>query len=438
MMKSHINRRTLLQRLAGAAMLPMAMRTMGAEAAAASGTILVVIDLVGGNDGLNTIVPLNSAQYGQYALLRPSVGLPLANLKLRFDANSQVAVGSGQTYAFNPAMALNYASGNKALPVLTNSLPGLYNGGHLAVIVGAGLPDTDSQRTNHYCAAMDWYAGQPEAWSGVGASNGWLGQALSRAKVGQLGPTASMYGSTLLIKGAANGGLVIGSSLQYFAPSYVPGVNNLPAAYAQWLATPASRGPALAFADQLAANTVKAAGFVEAINASVSIADYPWMNANNQTYLEQQLSSIAQLIRGDSGIRGYATQLYSFDTHSSQLSEHAPLLSTLSGAMANFYAYLKAKNVSSNVVIMTISEFGRTPHDNSAFGTDHGQASVCFVLGDSVKGGVYGDYPSLTNLDQGQLGVTVDFRNVLSDVINKIGGNPAEIVGENYPRLGFI
>jgi len=90
-------------------------------------------------------------------------------------------------------------------------------------------------------------------------------------------------------------------------------------------------------------------------------------------------------------------------------------------------------------VIVTISDFGRTPHANLSFGTDHGAASVAFVLGDAVKGGVYGSYPSLSNFDaNGNLRVQVDFRNMLSDIILAMGGNAKAVLGETYPRLGFI
>ena len=123
---------------------------------------------------------------------------------------------------------------------------------------------------------------------------------------------------------------------------------------------------------------------------------------------------------------------------SDPLNIHPTLLSTLSGSLANFYAYLKQYNVSSNVVVMTISDFGRTPNDNTANGTDHGQASVALVLGDMVTGGVYGDYPSLTQLDSGQLSVTVPYQNVVSDIVTAIGGNAQQILGVSYPKLGFI
>ncbi len=108
-------------------------------------------------------------------------------------------------------------------------------------------------------------------------------------------------------------------------------------------------------------------------------------------------------------------------------------------SLSQFYTYLHGKGLSGNVTIATISDFGRTPGANLSLGTDHGAASVAFVLGDRVKGGVYGNYPSLTKFDpNGNLAVNVDFRNVLSDLIGAMGGNAKTILGTTYPRLGFI
>ena len=110
--------------------------------------------------------------------------------------------------------------------------------------------------------------------------------------------------------------------------------------------------------------------------------------------------------------------------------------------MTNFYTYIsqnKAKyGIANNVLIMTISDFGRTPHENSAFGTDHGVAGISFILGDGVTGGLHGEYPSLSKLDNYQLAVTVPFQNVISDIVRAIGGSPMEIVGASYPRIGFV
>jgi len=428
-MSIFINRRTLLKRFASAAMLPMAMRVMNSEAATSSQTILVVVDLSGGNDGLNTIVPLQ--QYGAYAGLRPNVGLATSSLGLSFNSSPATGIGNGTQYAFHPAMGQNLqVNGSPAM----GGLPSLYQQGRLAIVVGAGLPDTDSQRFDHECARDDWAVGKPNAWDLGG--NGWLGLALDNANVGALGPTASMSSTKRLIKGVKYSGVVIGNRLADFPTGFFGSTFPI-ANWSSWLAKPIGNSAAMAYSHGLARRTFQAAQGVASINGADPIADYPYMSGGG-SYFEQQLSAVAQLIRGGSGISGYVTELDGFDTHSGQTSAHPALLSNLSGGLANFYAYLKKYNVSSNVVIMTISDFGRTPQDNTSNGTDHGLASIAFILGDKVTGGVYGQYPSLTQLDDGQLPVTVPYQNVISDIITAIGGNAQSILGVSYPRLGFI
>jgi uncharacterized protein (DUF1501 family) len=145
------------------------------------------------------------------------------------------------------------------------------------------------------------------------------------------------------------------------------------------------------------------------------------------------------MIMGKSGIRGYTAVSYGYDTHSDQNDSHPALVQDFSTSIQQFYTYLQQKKLSKNVVIVTISDFGRTPHANLSLGTDHGGASVAFVLGDQVKGGVYGTYPSLKTFDtNGNLVVNVDFRNMLSDVIRAMGGNATAVLGKTYPKLGFI
>jgi uncharacterized protein (DUF1501 family) len=424
-----LNRRSFVQKMTGAAMLPMALRTMTCEAAKASTTptILVVIELNGGNDGLNTIVPLN--QYGAYSALRPSIGFPESHLTLTFN-QSPGAIGSGSQYAFNPAMGQNLqVGGSPAMP----GLPAAYANGNLAIVVGTGLPDSDPQRDNHPCARADWYIGQPEGWST--GQYGWLGLALDNGVYGALGPSLSMADDTALLYGKKAKGITVGQNIRNFQMSYPWGINNQ--SMSAWLTDSTNNSAASKFSLSVTQETLAAVQAVGPIVSSVNISDYVYMNGGG-TGLEQQLASVAQLIRGQSGVLGYFTSFGNFDTHSDQLGEHANLLSTLSGAMANFYNYLKKYNVSSNVVIMTISDFGRTAQDNTGFGTDHGTAGVSFILGDKILGGVYGDYPSLTSLDQYQMAITVPFQNVISDIINGIGGNANQILGTNYARLGFI
>jgi uncharacterized protein (DUF1501 family) len=181
------------------------------------------------------------------------------------------------------------------------------------------------------------------------------------------------------------------------------------------------------------------AATLNAVNAMQSYAqqaqDYP----TDLSDLGRQLLAITQMIAGKSGIRGYVAVTYGYDTHSDQNDIHPGLVQDLSNSVNQFYGYLKSKSLSSNVLIVTISDFGRTPSANLSLGTDHGSASTAFVLGDMVKGGVYGDYPSLKNFDAtGNLAVNVDFRNMLSDVIQALGGNATTVLGKTYPKLGFI
>jgi uncharacterized protein (DUF1501 family) len=105
----------------------------------------------------------------------------------------------------------------------------------------------------------------------------------------------------------------------------------------------------------------------------------------------------------------------------------------------NFYEFLSSKNAATNVVVMTMTDFGRRPNVNLNFGTDHGGANVAFVFGDKVHGGTYGAYPSLTRFDpNGNLKINYDFRNVLSDLIYAMGGSGKDVLGETYHKIGFI
>jgi uncharacterized protein (DUF1501 family) len=419
-----LNRRNLLK---GLAVTPLFLRGLAAEAAGADGTILVVILLEGGNDGLNTVVPLG--QYGTYAALRtpatppnPALALAYAEADLAataFDPNPATAAGSATTFAFNPSMT---------------AMRSLYAMQNLAVIAGVGLPLDEIGSLNHATAQQDWQTGRINL--GEIAVPGWLGLTLDGAAAGALGPTASLGGSSLLLTGSASQPLTISPPLEGFQ-LYDSATDNW-----QSLLTAASQVTALQTASSAAAydqgvlqGAQSAVGTVQAIAAAEPVADYP----PPTSYLGSQLREIARMILGGAGVRGYCAVQGSYDTHSGQNQSQPQLLADLGTAMQDFYLYLKAYNASSNVVVMTLSDFGRRPGANLDFGTDHGAASVSFVLGDRVTGGVFGTYPDLTQLDvNGNLAVGVDFRNLLSDTIQAMGGNPASILGQTYPRLGFI
>ena len=420
------SRRNVLRGLGGLAMAPLFFRSFAAEAAG-SDTIVVAILLEGGNDGLNTVIPLG--QYGAYTQLRTPAPPPNASLALAypeaslaataFDPNPATPAGSATLFAFNPSMT---------------AMRSLYAGGTLAVISGIGLPLAEIGSLNHGTAQQDWQTGQINL--AEGAAPGWLGLTLDKVSAGSLGPAISLAGSSLLLTGTQSRALTVPAPLEGFVFNYgaTDDWGALVSATTQVMAVPL-RAKAALFDQGVIQTAQSAITTVQAIAAAEPVADYPAVN----NYLDSQLREIARLILGGAGARGYCAAYGSFDTHSAQNQTQPQLLADVGTAMQNFYAYLQAHGASSNVLIMTMSDFGRRPGANLNFGTDHGAASVSFVLGDAVKGGVYGNYPDLTQLDvNGNLAVNVDFRNLLSDVIQWMGGNPTAVLGETYPRLGFV
>jgi uncharacterized protein (DUF1501 family) len=417
-----IKRRSVLQAIAGAGLTPLVLKGMSAKAAAANDTIVVVIGLNGGNDGLNTVVPLK--QYSTYNALRSpagsggSIAYPRAQLSLTaFDSTPAHAVTASTQYAFAPTMG---------------PMRQLYATGKLAVIAGIGLPAAEEAPLSHFNGWSDWSTGKINV-NAAAIPPGWLGAALASTSAGSLGPTASAAGAELVTSSATGEGLVVGNPADFNLniPYYIPQFQ-LGEAYQKMLSIGTTNAAALLARSETNA-TLNAVGAMQSY--AQLAADYPTQLSD----LGQQLQAITQMIMGKSGIRGYAAVTYGYDTHSGQGNTHPALLQDLSTSLQQFYTYLQKKKLSQNVVIVTISDFGRTPHANLSLGTDHGSASVAFVLGDQVKGGVYGDYPSLTTFDtNGNLVVKVDFRNMLSDVIQAMGGNVTAVLGKTYPKLGFI
>ena len=406
-------------------MAPMFFQSLAAEEASSSSTILVCIMLSGGNDGLNTVIPLT--QYGTYCTLRtpaaPPPGLALAYAEsdltpLAFDTNAATAASAATQFAFAPGMS---------------AMRSLYATGRLAVIAGVGLPAAETNSLSHLNGQLDWLTGQINV--GATPPAGWLGLTLDGAAAGRLGACASLAGATPLLVGNTAPGLVINPPIDNFGIVY--GVADTPSS----LAAAYSRIGALSTATKTAAYSqaqMQAAlgdiATVQSYAQAIPATDYP-----TPTALDHQLRDIARLIIGGAGIRGFYATQDGYDSHAAQAQTQPALVAQLSASMAQFYTYLQAQGASRNVVVMTMSDFGRRPAVNLDFGTDHGGASVGFILGDGIKGGVYGNYPSLKSLDRnGNLVENIDFRNVLSDLITAMGGNATPILGQTWPALGFI
>ena len=163
-------------------------------------------------------------------------------------------------------------------------------------------------------------------------------------------------------------------------------------------------------------------------------AGYPQNNG-----LGNRLQTVARQISSGVPTRIYYVSIGGFDTHANQPNPHASLLGQMSSAIAAFYRDLGLQGKDKDVLLMTFSEFGRRVKENGSNGTDHGAAGSMFVVGPGVKGGVYGDYPSPSDLDNGDLKFHTDFRGVYSTVLEGgLGAKSQPVLGGEFPRLKFI
>ena len=158
-----------------------------------------------------------------------------------------------------------------------------------------------------------------------------------------------------------------------------------------------------------------------------------------ESALGRKLSIVSRLIRSGSKSRAYYTVQAGYDTHSGQLAAHTNLLTELSTSIKAFVDDLKQAKLDQKVIVMAFSEFGRRVEENQSQGTDHGTAGPVFITGTHVKGGLYGEVPDLSDLEQGDLKVKLDFRQVYSTVLNEWMKIPADkVLDKKYKSLKFI
>ena len=158
-----------------------------------------------------------------------------------------------------------------------------------------------------------------------------------------------------------------------------------------------------------------------------------------QTDLGRNLSVIAQLIGSGLSTRIYYVTLDGFDTHSNQREAHASLLNDLGNSVSAFMSQLKTQGDEDRVALLSFSEFGRRVRENASAGTDHGAAAPLFVCGSSVKQGIVGKHPSLTDLDQGDMKFGIDYRSVYSDLLeNWMGIDSSSVIGKKFEPVGLF
>jgi uncharacterized protein (DUF1501 family) len=382
--------------------------TMGPVALDASkkNKILVVLQLSGGNDGINTLVPFGDADY---TTLRPTLG-----------------IASNEVLKLTDSVGLH--------PGLTG-FKELYDQGKLAVIQGVGYPNPNR---SHFRSMDIWHSARPESFE----RSGWLGRyvsacqcaennALPAISVGDQLNTTFWTETTLVPAIASIGAFSFLTDTKYkndraFQMQTLQNIYSQAGTWSQYEGL-IRRGTlnALAGADELQ----------KVASAYQTPVKYP---ANNG--LANQLKLVAQVIAGNLGTRLFSVSQGGFDTHANQAANHTRLLTQLSEAVDAFMQDLANMKKQDDVTIMTFSEFGRRAKQNGSAGTDHGTAEPMFIIGNQVAGGLYGSYPSLSDLDgNGDLKFSADFRSVYAGVLRDVvGADPGPILGGNFDALSAI
>ncbi|MDQ2680831.1 MAG: DUF1501 domain-containing protein [Candidatus Eremiobacteraeota bacterium] len=360
--------------------------------------VLVLINLQGGNDGLNCVVPHGDSAYYQ---LRPSLGIARSDV---LQLNSRIG--------FNPQM---------------RSLKSLYDKGIVAVVQGVGYPNPDH---SHFRSTEIWQTAAPDKYE----HTGWLGRYLDDAGL----PKTNLFN-----------GVAISQVLPEALVAAKTDVPAIPQARGYGLTSDRNKASRSAFAsiigDKRLPFTSPYLGSVMEIEDHAQrgseelpklIAGYKTQAAYPATPLGRSLALAAQIVGSKLGTKVLYIQHGSFDTHVSQKGTQDRLLGELSNGLSAFYEDLAAHGNDKRVLSMTFSEFGRRVGENASRGTDHGEASPLFLVGGGVKGGIYGSDPNLADLNMGNLRFSTDFRSVYATVLERWLGRPSHaILSGSFPTI---
>ena len=367
----------------------------------AAGRSLVVIQLTGGNDGLNTVVPYSDSIYRS--------------------ARPVLAHDAGKVLHLTDTIGLS--------PVM-GGMKTLYDQGRLAIVQGAGYPNPNH---SHFRSMEIWQTAEPEKLG----TEGWVGRYLDAIRSGRTSPLTGInigneaseaftnaHAAVPSIQGLANFGVVFPGNAEGQART----------AALKQIQMGDANTPYGKFFQQTAAETYDSADQIAAgIRQYHSTVQYP------KSSFGKGMQEIAQLIAANLGTRVYYIATGGFDTHAQQIRRHDLLWQDVSDTLLAFQTDLEQMNAGDHVLTLAFSEFGRRVHENANGGTDHGTASEMFILGKPVHGGLYGAYPSLADLDAGDLKYTTDFRAVYATVLDRWLGTDSEIVlGRRYEDLKFV
>jgi uncharacterized protein (DUF1501 family) len=364
--------------------------------------ILVVVTLYGGNDGINTLVPYADPAY--------------------HDARPELAYAEGDVLHLSDGLGLN--------PAL-KGLAELWQGQQLAVVRGVGYPKPDH---SHFRSMDIWQTASPE----TPVNTGWIGRWLDAT--GDDPVRAVNIGSVL--PPLAVGAKATAAALPLGRDRPLP-ADLVTALTGLSRPDPADSLAAAMVTASYRAERTAADTFDRALDPSATAPDHDQESAagsaGGQQGLKAQLDVVARCIKAGVPTSVYAVSLGGFDTHADEKGTQQTQLGVLDTALSGFLKDMAADPRGQGVVALVYSEFGRRVQANASQGTDHGTAGPVFVAGRSVRGGFYGAEPSLTDLDDGDLKVTTDFRSVYGEVVHKVlGTDPARVLGSAHPELGLL
>jgi uncharacterized protein (DUF1501 family) len=376
--------------------------TLAAPAPEKDRRILVLVQLAGGNDGLNTLVPFDDPAYHA---LRPNIALKAKDV-----------LGVSDHLGLHPSCAPLHA---------------LLKEGRLGIVQNVGYPNPNR---SHFRSTEIW---ETAAEADQSLSSGWIGRYLDNACLGQ---PADQTPEAIHINAEVPqsfGGTVPHNTYGLSLGARAGRAGRDDAALLERLAANPPQE------DDHSNNTFLRATLMDSLVAEKRIQRIIDTNKPETTYpggnFAQALRNVAGLIAAGLSTRVYFVSLGGFDTHANQVNSHANLLKNLSEGLAAFQKDLTARRLDDQVLTMTFSEFGRRPNENESRGTDHGTAAPLFVMGRQIQGPLHGTAPDLKVEKNADLAFTTDFRSVYATVLDRWLDAPADaILGAAHPRLGFL
>lgn len=355
--------------------------------------VLVVVQLTGGNDGLNTVVPWSTKRYYE---LRPTLAVPEADV-LKID----------ERLGFHPSLS---------------GLAELYRERKVAIVQGVGYPKPNR---SHFKSMEIWQSASPE----TRLRHGWLGRHFDeRSSTGPLNPVVALGLSTE--KPRALEGAV--ASIPCFASlTDIQSMVGDPDAERMLRQIQTAQGDGQRVVEQANRSALDAMGILRDQLAKFT----PGQTYGNDRF-GQGLRQVAQIVATSPQTRVVYFSAGGFDTHARQKDAHATLLKGFGDAMLAFQREMEALGKADKVVTLVFSEFGRRTYENASAGTDHGAAAPTFLVGSRVKGGQYGPLPDLDNLQDGDLKFAIDFRQVYATALDDwLGGESARVLDGRFEPL---